>query len=893
MSLASELVAAVRAGDADRVVRFVVAATEKERRAAAEEVELVSAKYRWRAKHEAERFAAWLASLGTATARQMLQIVEFSFDDFAHRAAASQVLEARGRTFAQTLARGALRQELWSLWPLLRQAVQAGLLERPDEPGYVVGMVRGLQIGDWSRIDGVYSRLIADPSLLDEVWHLFEVDAGSDLKAASVWDPARWDKSKPANPDQGKNIWEYAFVRLAAEDRLDRSRLLTASLGALQRDFRPSTVGWYAKLHEALEPTKDERLERSDLYLALLGNSAPAAVKEGLTGLKEVEDALGPGDLARAVAGPLSLPQKAYAVAALQLLERAAKREPADRAVLLEAAAQALGHEQADVQERALKLIERYPEESAAVRAVLLGYTEAVAPSLRARLEATTGIAAADAVEEIALAPVETWPQPRRPEPSPELVLSQVAPLEPVTGVAELIEVAAALLQGQGTGDDAERFLDGVSRLCAERPQGFERRTAALLKQAVEPGWFGFEDGVALISMLVRAWVEGRKPRPLRDPFYGYYFSQSTTRWLVSKAKAAFSPPQRFGVAGFVGDRVEAVSHRVAAGKPLPLLALPTHAGGWIDPHVLQARPDPLGRRDGGDRDQARARSFPDVRAIHVRTAFDEEEHQDTTPERRVAIDIEIEQPAALGSLADRLVETIPPKRHQWYARGAWAGSDALSARWSLTVLPSLPEPAFAAALIDGVAFVDGSSIYGHPEIVLEHALAPHVPVPEVGWRAIAAGLLGKSPDLQRTATDVLVQTISDGRFDADLLGRSLAWLLGAGIGTSSRLGPPLSDAGRVSPLHAAQVTRAAGSLAATLQAAPHGLHVPLEAALECAISAGAAVEDERARQGLERIAASVSRGSKLGRAASGLLERPLDETRLRQLRAQATAAAA
>ena len=346
----------------------------------------------------------------------------------------------------------------------------------------------------------------------------------------------------------------------------------------------------------------------------------------------------------------------------------------------------------------------------------------------------------------------------------------------------------------------------------------------------MEPGWFAFEDGVSLISMLVRAWIEERKPQPPRDPFYAYYVGQSALKRLVTQAKAAFSPPQRFGVAGFVGDRVEAVSHRVAARKPLPLLALPTHAGGWIDPDVLQARAGG-GRRDGGDRDQARARSFPDVRALHVRTAFGQAKHPDT---RRVEVDIEIELPDALGSLADRLVETVPPKRHQWYGRGAWAGSDALSTHWSLTVLPSLPEPAFAAALIDCVAFVDGSSIYGHPEIVLEHALAPYVPLAEVGWRAIAAGLLGKSPDLQRTATDVVVQTISDGRFDADILGCSLAWLLGAGIGTSARLGPPLSDAGRLSPLHAAQVTRAVASLAATLESAPHGLHVPLEAALEC-----------------------------------------------------------
>ena len=740
------------------------------------------------------------------------------------------------------------------------------------------------------QIDAIYRRLVAEPSLLDDVWGLFEVDAGAVLRAAVVWDTKKWDGSTPPNPDEGKNRWQYALVRLAAEGRLDRSRLLAASLRALQRDFRPATVGWYSALHEALEPTRDERLECSDLYLALLGNSAPAAVKQGLAGLTKIEEALDPAELAGAVVAAFSLPQKAHSVAALQLLERAARREPAARAKVLEAAALALGHERTDVQERALRLIERYPEECVAVRAVLLGFTAAIAPSLRSRLEAVTGIATPEAVAPVRLAAVGSWPPPRRPEPTPEVVLPQVEPLERVTGVSELIELAAALLEGQGTGDDAERFLDGVSRLCAERPQGFERRTASLLKRAgPEQGWFGFEDGAALIAMLVRAWVTGRRPHPLRDPFHGT-FGQSTVKRLFSLAKAAVSPPKRFGVAGFVGDRVESVSHGVAAGMPRSLLALPTHAGGWIDPEVLRAR---LGGRghSGVDLEQAQARAFPDARVLDVRSRLVEEKlHELVTSVRRVEIEVEVS--SGLGSLGDRLAETVPPSHYRWFGRGAWAGSDELSARWSLSVVPSLPEPAFVAALLDAVTFVDSTSTYGHPEIVLEHALAPYVQLPEIGWRAIAAGLLAKSPDLQRRATDVLVQTIADGRFDPDLLGRSLAWLLDAGIGTSARLGSPLGDAGRTSPLHAAQVTRAVGVLAGAVQSAPRGFHVPLETALECAITAHVAVEDERARAGLERIASSGSRGSKLCRAASGLLARPLDEARLGELRAQAAATA-
>jgi Family of unknown function (DUF6493) len=880
MSLASELIEAVRVGDADRVVRLVVAASEKDRRAAAEKVSEATQRYRWRGGKPGKRQAASLAWLGTTTAREVIQQFGLPLDDPADIPAAGRVLEARGRRFVETLARGILRQELWGFWALLRHAVQSGLVDRPDDPAYVIGMVPGLQVfGDVGQIDAIYRRLAAEPSLLDDVWGLFEVDAGAVLRASVVWDTKKWDGSTPPNPDEGKNRWQYALVRLAAEDRLDRSRLLAASLRALQRDFRPATVGWYSALHEALEPTMDERLECSDLYLALLGNSAPAAVKQGLAGLTKIEEALDPAELAGAVVEAFSLPQKAHSVAALQLLERAARREPAARAKVLEAAALALGHERTDVQERALRLIERYPDECVAVRAVLLGFTAAIAPSLRSRLEAVTGIATPEAVAPVRLATVRSWPPPRRPEPTPEVVLPQVEPLELVTGVSELIELAAALLEGQGTGDDAERFLDGVSRLCAERPRGFERRTASLLKRAgPEQGWFGLEDGAALIAMLVRAWVTGRRPHPLRDPYRGA-FGQGAVRRLFSLAKAAVSPPKRFGVAGFVGDRVESVSRAVAAGMPRSLLALPTHAGGWIDPEVLRVR---LGGRghSGVDLEQARARAFPDACVRDVRSRLVEEKLHE--------LEIEVEVSPGLGSLGDRLAETTPPSHYRWFGRGAWAGSDELSARWSMTVVPSLPEPAFVAALIDAVTFVDSTTTYGHPEIVLEHALAPYVQLPEIGWRAIASGLLAKSPDLQRRATDVLVQTIADGRFDPDLLGRSLAWLLDAGIGTSARLGSPLGDAGRTSLLHAAQVTRAVGVLAGAVQSTPRGFHVPLETALECAITAHVAVEDERARAGLERIASAGSRGSKLCRAASGLLARPLDEARLGELRAQA-----
>lgn len=132
---------------------------------------------------------------------------------------------------------------------------------------------------------------------------------------------------------------------LAAEGRIDRDRLLDASLDSLTRDFRASTVGWYAQLHESLEPSHEERLERLDRYLALLGSPAPAAVKEGLAALRSIEADVPPDALSRAAIAPLTGRQKNLATETLALLDRCAKRSPEAAATLLEAAAHGLGHE--------------------------------------------------------------------------------------------------------------------------------------------------------------------------------------------------------------------------------------------------------------------------------------------------------------------------------------------------------------------------------------------------------------------------------------------------------------------------------------------------------------------------------------------------------------------
>jgi Family of unknown function (DUF6493) len=888
VSLAEDLVASIRAGDPARVNALVVAANEKERRAAAGAVEKEFHEVMW--KDGARNEAAALARAGTATARQVgsewyaLQRQHHARSD----PAIATVVLSRGRAFVETIARRLLQDEFFVTWDFVRRAVREGVIARPDDERYTLAMVRGLGGAEAYREEGsVFRGLLEDEELLDrELWTIFEVDAASELGSATVWEPGPGVTATQTT----RNRWQYALLRLAEEGRIDRVRLLDASLDALTRDFRASTVGWYASFHESLEPSREERVARLDRYLALLGSPAPAVVKEGLAALRSIESEIPLDVLARVAVAPLTGRQKNLATETLALLDRCAKRQPDAAATLLAAAAHALGHERQDVQERALALIERRAydaEDGADVRGAALGYVEVVSPTLRARVEALAGVSLpAEPVETVAAEGLESrlaglgpaasreaaraveaarsgrWPDPVRPEPTPELLRRVGTPLVPVETANELIELGAALLEGAAGGDDAERFLDGVSRLSAERPGGFEQRTAGLAKraEAIQRETYA-ASGTALVANLVLSWTRRRRPG-----------SRSGAR----------------GVFAVLEARVHEAATRARRGVTRPLLAMPTHAGGWIDPAVLDERVSGVGRLrnrpDLADREQAAARAFPAVEPPAFRP--EPRLHRQPWAETRW-IGLRLEGRFTGLDGLDRVVEAVASRGEPsewWRGESTWAGWDALSADWCLTVLPTLPEVGFAGAFAATVHRID-DSMYFHPDVVLRHALAEDVRIGGIGWLATAAGLLAKSPDVHRPAVDLLVQTVTDGRFDPIALGEALAWLLDHDTGTIGRLDAPLRDAGRVSALHGAQVVRFVEALVASLTTAPRNLHVPLEIALELATALRMAVEGPQARAALERIAGDSSRTSKLGRASRALLSLEADHAAVAALR--------
>jgi Family of unknown function (DUF6493) len=495
------------------------------------------------------------------------------------------------------------------------------------------------------------------------------------------------------------------------------------------------------------------------------------------------------------------------------------------------------------VQERALKLLEQHADD--VPRAELLGYVEAVSPRLRPRVEALTGVRTSQ--EEAGEIEIRAPVQPR---PTPELVRETRTPLEPVQSVDELIELAATLVEGQGDGDDCERFLDGVSRLCDERSANFERRTAGLAKRAEATSlWGEHSAGAELVAHVVQAW----------------------TRHERSRVPSTYSRT----IIGFLARRAEEVAKRAARGAARPLLAFPTHSGGWIDPDVLDERERATGRflnrPDALDRVQARVRAFPQIAPLaYVRRVMTTSQWGHTSRELRLVC----------PAVPDELADLGPPVAHAgaaeesnatWYGVIGWAGLDALGVRWAVTVIPSLPEVAFAGAAAAAVEAREGSA-YHHPEAVLDYALDRQVPLRAEAWLPVAACLVAKSPDLPRVAVDLVITSIEDGRFDADLLGEEIAWLIDNDFAKVNRLEAALRDVARVSPLHSVQVVRTIEGVLAHLTTRPHGLHALLEVAAETATALGRRIEDERARGALERTAANASPSSKVGKLARSLL---------------------
>ncbi|MFI6018529.1 DUF6493 family protein [Streptomyces sp. NPDC051287] len=336
-------------------------------------------------------------------------------------------------------------------------ALMAGLVRRsgcevPVTDAYVVGWVRHVGHG-WGRVPLV-DRLRAEPDLVPLVNGLFEFSELSEV---------RWLFG------DGPGSWQSALAELTRTGELDRAAVVDACVARLLRGGGPTDHRVFLPLLVELALTREEERDRVADWTALARDAASpvAAHAQAVLAALALDGRLAAGQLAEASEGVLFRSEKKLVRAQLVLLGKVLAGAPDAAPQLLPAVAQAFGHEDTQVQERALKLVERHAKRLAdpVARSGIAEAADRLSPALRTRATGALGLAPAAAPEAYAevLPPA---PEPFRPEPAPD-------------SAVELAEEIGALLASDGDVAAFERALDGLAR------HAYRDRDA--LRAALEP----------------------------------------------------------------------------------------------------------------------------------------------------------------------------------------------------------------------------------------------------------------------------------------------------------------------------------------------------------------------------------------------------------------------
>lgn len=532
-------------------------------------------------------------------------------------------------------------------WGFVRRMVGEGLCKPPETDFYVLGVIEGLvPFGDKS---GLADAILAEGDLLDGLlWRLFEVEGGGELSLAAC------DKYTAKGKD-----WATALGELAARGEIDRGRLLDASLDALGRDFAQFRAGWFSRFHEFLEPTPEERETRADRYLDLLASPIPPTVSFAMKALGVLHKAkkLDGAAFVAHVEPVLYAKAKGTVKQALRLMTAFAKADGQLGAQACLTATAALEHPDSEVQDAALALLESLGDPADNdLRAAIEERRDVVAAPLRARLSAWLGaempandtLPAADAAElmerakllppdlaetagvDLALAELDALSGVAPAMPYDGLNaprLSEDVRLAPIETLDDLIALFFEALGKPEKPESEERLLDGLTRLCDQRPDDFSERTALLAKKvgkllerlASDPARVRYPH--RHLTILALAWLNGDAIEVEEGPG-GDLSLRDTRTGRAEKYEAASE-----GIDSAFLLRIADASRLIANGTAAGLFSIPTHHGGWIAPAVLVSRSraaQAAGVETGTpDRVLALLRLAPDGRAEALRAAGD------------------------------------------------------------------------------------------------------------------------------------------------------------------------------------------------------------------------------------------------------------------------------
>ncbi|MFJ6772136.1 DUF6493 family protein [Kitasatospora sp. NPDC091257] len=475
-----------------------------------------------------------------------------------HQAVEAQPVEWQVEVVTRLAARPA-RNQGWSMYPVMEAVVRRTGCEVPRGETFVRGwMDRVNDFGSGGARPTLAEKLRQDaftPVLLPELLELADIS---------------WPLTFRHSPRPG-DIWTEAIGELAAAGVVDRTELLDRCLARLLRGGKPGDQRAFLEVLRALDPTPAEYAARvRDLVALLDGQSVLAGhAQEVLAGLDEA-GLIEPEVLPEASAVVLFRTEKKLVRAQLAWLDKAARRAPDRSGPVVLAAAEAFGHPDTALQERALNVVARHLKAAGeAVVAELRTAAEVLNPAHHRRAGDLLGAPVGGDED----GPDAGWNAflPPAPEPRP-----LGAPIGSAVELAE--ELSALLASGEPAVADFERVLDGLVRLTH-----LDRKALA---EAVEPvrrvhPWRGTNSGGDCMPreiLYVVAAVAGETP-----PW-------KVWDYLGRKGRSVLRGAHTTVHGAVLAARLEEAAWQVDRARLPYLLATPTDATGAMDAAVLVER---------------------------------------------------------------------------------------------------------------------------------------------------------------------------------------------------------------------------------------------------------------------------------------------------------------
>ncbi|TDQ53025.1 DUF6493 family protein [Actinorugispora endophytica] len=590
---ANGVLTAVAEGAADRLPGLVAALSEKERRSCLPFLKTLVAALRdqWQGEVHRRKKALLVAGAGCHTgAAAVAQWVTHRdlawLADFPTSARILEVLAARPKEWQGDVARrvAARSGAEWDenrLFLVDRLVLLSGCPVPADE-GFVLAWMRNRLWGasdDWPDVvDGVLTaprsggrrlgaldRVRDDPFLDAVVPRLFEVGGVG---------PLLQDRNHPPNLQNG---WNHLLAALCREGRLDREALLDGALARLLRPGRPGDLRGFRKLLDALEPTEDEYAARTVTLLRLLPDTPSPVAGHAQKVLARLDEAgrLEDEHLVDASASVLFRTEATLVRAQLSWLDRAARRDRSRAGLAALAAADAFGHGDLAVQERALNLVARHlPAAGDAVRPGLVAAAAALTPVLRGRAAEVLGGAVADDDPEPDVLPAVSGPRPMEAPPATAVeVAEEVNAIIAATRFNWADGIAVSTVEASVF----ERVLDGLVRHAHRDRDGLVHALEATTRTDSWIGRVGPSDRSMGDVCHVVAEILGEE--------HGGPVWRFSHRIGENPASRAPSP-----LNAVLQERLREVARMVVGGAPPFLLATPTLTDGRIDPAALVER---------------------------------------------------------------------------------------------------------------------------------------------------------------------------------------------------------------------------------------------------------------------------------------------------------------